>query len=254
MDTRTEVVPQLTIEERYRLVRQMLSALRDITDRWTAPVVYLLRTDPQHYMQLKRQVPGITQKMLSLTLRKLEQEQIITRTVYPTLPPTVEYALTPLGETLQEPIESLFRWAWIHGGRLQRQHLSGMQGEQEEQMLKDGRKDAAPQIGRPDLHRSVQEVLNLITDKWMRPIMYGLREGPQRHSQLKQQIPGITQKMLTQTLRKLEKAGIILRTVYPTSPPTVEYALTELGETLQEPLQELCRWAWIHGEQLLEKR
>lgn len=87
-------------------------------------------------------------------------------------------------------------------------------------------------------------------DKWTPLVIFSLHDGPQRYTQLKRQIGNITQKMLTQTLCKLEKEGLARRTVYPTSPPTMEYALTPLGETLREPLQELFHWARIYGAQL----
>jgi len=66
--------------------------------KWIPLVAYLLRDGrPQHYAELKRQISGISQKMLTQTLRQLEDEGMVTRTVYPTVPPTVEYALTPEG-------------------------------------------------------------------------------------------------------------------------------------------------------------
>ena len=76
-----------------------------------------------------------------------------------------------------------------------------------------------------------------------------LQNAPLRYMQLRRQVGGSTQKMLTQTLRKLEKEGLVTRTVYPTSPPTVEYALTSLGEMLQAPLSELVQWARVYTAQ-----
>jgi DNA-binding HxlR family transcriptional regulator len=90
----------------------------------------------------------------------------------------------------------------------------------------------------------------MVMDKWTPLVIFLLQNGPQRYTHLKRQIGGITQKMLTQTLRKLEKEGLATRTVYPTSPPMVEYALTPLGETLRGPLEEFFHWSRIYGEQL----
>nr|BBH86571.1 hypothetical protein KTC_13220 [Thermosporothrix sp. COM3] len=90
-------------------------ALDLITDKWTPLVISILATGPCRYMNIKRQIGGITQKMLTQTLRKMEDEGLATRTVYPTSPPTVEYALTPLGKTLVEPIQSLLDWARTYG-------------------------------------------------------------------------------------------------------------------------------------------
>ncbi len=95
-----------------------------------------------------------------------------------------------------------------------------------------------------------RRALDLIADKWTPLIISLLSDGPQRYTQLKRQIGGISQKMLTQTLRKLEEEGLVTRTVYPTAPPSVEYALTPLGETLLEPLMGLLDWAATFGLQM----
>lgn len=89
-----------------------------------------------------------------------------------------------------------------------------------------------------------RQVLDLIADKWA-TLVIGLlnREQPQRFAALQRQIGGISQKMLTQTLRSLERDGLVQRTVYPQVPPRVEYALTPLGQTLCEPLAALIRWS-----------
>jgi DNA-binding HxlR family transcriptional regulator len=93
------------------------------------------------------------------------------------------------------------------------------------------------------------QALDIIKDKWSTKVLFLLQNGPLRYMQLKRQVGGSTQKMVTQTLRKLEKGGLVSRTVYPTSPPTVEYALTSLGEMLQAPLQELLEWATVYTAQ-----
>ena len=99
-----------------------------------------------------------------------------------------------------------------------------------------------------------RRALDLVTDKWTPLVVYVLRDGPQRYTQLKRQIGGITQKMLTQTLRKMEDEGLATRTVYPTAPPSVEYALTPLGKTLCEPIEELLQWARTDGLQIRSLR
>ncbi|AFZ28703.1 transcriptional regulator, HxlR family [Gloeocapsa sp. PCC 7428] len=91
-----------------------------------------------------------------------------------------------------------------------------------------------------------RQVLDLIADKWTAIIIYRLSKGTKRYSELQREIGGISQKMLTQTLRNLERDGIVSRKVYPVVPPMVEYSLTALGTTLTEPLSTLCRWAENH--------
>lgn len=98
------------------------------------------------------------------------------------------------------------------------------------------------------------QALDMVMNKWTPKVLFLLQDGPLRYMQLKRQAGGSTQKMLTQTLRRLEKEGLVARTVYPTSPPTVEYALTPLGETLQAALQELYRWGRMYAEQFPSMR
>lgn len=88
-----------------------------------------------------------------------------------------------------------------------------------------------------------RRVLDLIADKWTTLIIGLLEEQPLRFSALQRQIGGISQKMLTQTLRNLERDGLVQRTVYAQVPPRVEYALTPLGQTLCEPIAAIIKWS-----------
>jgi DNA-binding HxlR family transcriptional regulator len=89
----------------------------------------------------------------------------------------------------------------------------------------------------------VRDVLDGIGDKWTILVMTGLKASDLRFSQLRRSIPDISQRMLTQTLRKLERDGLITRTVTPSIPPRVDYALTDLGRSLTAQLALLSRWA-----------
>src|SRR5215471_16475976 len=96
--------------------------------------------------------------------------------------------------------------------------------------------------------------LDLVADTWSLIAVVALDRGPTRYSQLQGQIEGISKKMLTQTLRKLEANGLVERRVLRTAPPGVEYRLTPLGRTLLEPVRGLSRWAEEHTDELLEAR
>ena len=98
--------------------------------------------------------------------------------------------------------------------------------------------------------RPFQKVLTRLSNKWNVLVIRRLAKKTMRHSQLKRDIGNISQKMLTQTLRELERSGLIERKVYPVIPPKVEYSLTELGETLVEPLNVLCGWAIEHIDEV----
>ena len=100
----------------------------------------------------------------------------------------------------------------------------------------------------------VREVLNRVGDKWSVFIVGLLADGPKRFSELRRTIEGISQRMLTLTLRGLERDGLVTRTVYPTIPPRVEYQLTELGRTLRKPIQSLAKWAQENRERIQQSR
>ena len=89
----------------------------------------------------------------------------------------------------------------------------------------------------------VREVLSRIGDKWSILVVAILRDGPMRFNDLRRSIDGVSQRMLTLTLRSLERDGLVTRTVTPTTPPRVDYRLTRLGRTLLDPIMALADWA-----------
>lgn len=88
-----------------------------------------------------------------------------------------------------------------------------------------------------------RRLLDRIGDRWTVLIVGALDNGPRRFTEIATEVDGISQKMLTQTLRSLERDGFVARTAYPVVPPHVEYELTELGRSLQHPLRALEQWA-----------
>jgi DNA-binding HxlR family transcriptional regulator len=100
----------------------------------------------------------------------------------------------------------------------------------------------------------IRHVLDQIGDKWSTLILIVLGMRPHRFGELRREISDISQRMLTQTLRDLQRDGLISRHVFPTLPPSVEYRLTPLGETLLEPLAMLTRWAVTHREAIFAAR
>jgi DNA-binding HxlR family transcriptional regulator len=104
--------------------------------------------------------------------------------------------------------------------------------------------------------RTISTLLSRIGDKWTVLVVTTLGEGPRRFNELRREIPSVSQRMLTLTLRNLERDGLVSRTVTPSIPPRVDYALTELGHSLQKPITELAQWALdnvgeIHAAQAL---
>jgi len=114
------------------------------------------------------------------------------------------------------------------------------------------RMSSAPSVLEPQCPSRL--VLDRIADKWTALVIQILAHGTMRYAQLQRAIGGISQKMLTQTLRSLERDGLVQRTVHPVIPPKVEYSLTRLGRTLIEPLHALCRWSEKHLAELQANR
>lgn len=95
-------------------------------------------------------------------------------------------------------------------------------------------------------HCPVRRTLELIGDKWTPLLLYTLADGAHRYNELLRRCDGISRKMLSQTLRRLQRDGLVRRTVYPVVPPHTEYSLTDLGESLMAPLSILCSWGAQH--------
>jgi DNA-binding HxlR family transcriptional regulator len=101
----------------------------------------------------------------------------------------------------------------------------------------------------------IRDVLDRVGDRWSMLLLCTLAEnGTLRFSALKARVEDISQRMLAQTLRRLEQDGLLSRTVYPTNPPRVEYALTPLGKSLLEPVKELVKWARHNHRRVLDAR
>jgi DNA-binding HxlR family transcriptional regulator len=99
--------------------RAVSSVLARIGDKWSVLIVAMLGDGPKRFNEIKRQVGGISQRMLTLTLRGLERDGLVTRTVFPTVPPRVDYELTALGRSLWEPVDVLGAWARAHQAEIE---------------------------------------------------------------------------------------------------------------------------------------
>jgi DNA-binding HxlR family transcriptional regulator len=94
------------------------SLLQRIGDKWSVLVVKTLGNGPMRFNELRRAIPDVSQRMLTLTLRNLERDGLVSRTVTPVIPPRVDYELTTLGHSLQKPISGLVQWAIEHSGAI----------------------------------------------------------------------------------------------------------------------------------------
>ncbi len=92
--------------------------LARVGDKWSVLIIVLLGDGPKRFNEMKRLVGGISQRMLTLTLRGLERDGLVTRTVFPTIPPRVDYELTALGRSLRQAVEPLGQWAQGHVGAI----------------------------------------------------------------------------------------------------------------------------------------
>lgn len=104
------------------------------------------------------------------------------------------------------------------------------------------------------LNCPTQQILDLIADKWSVIVLYCLAYQPRRYTEIQRRIEGISQKVLTQTLRKLERHGLIKRQVLSETPPSVEYSLTDLGKTLLDPLLAIANWSRQYFPEVMASR
>lgn len=118
--------------------RAVADTLARIGDKWTVMVVGALSGGPLRYTELNRAIAGISQRMLTLTLKGLEQDGLVTRTVYPTIPPRVEYALTDMGRTLRAPLDALYQWALTNVPQMEAARLLYEQKQVHEAALLQG--------------------------------------------------------------------------------------------------------------------
>ncbi|MBL0404499.1 helix-turn-helix transcriptional regulator [Microvirga aerilata] len=102
--------------------------------------------------------------------------------------------------------------------------------------------------------RTVTEILSRVGDKWSVQVVVQLGEGSRRFNELRRSVTGISQRMLTLTLRGLERDGLVTRTVYPTIPPRVDYQLTGLGCSLLKTVRGLGEWAIVNRDEILDAR
>jgi DNA-binding HxlR family transcriptional regulator len=109
-------------------------------------------------------------------------------------------------------------------------------------------------LGFDPMNCPVRDVMDNISGKWSLLMMLELTGGPKRFGALRRNVPDISQRMLTQTLRDLQRDGYVHRTVYPTQPPSVEYRLTDLGESFMKPIEALVDWAEKNHERIRRSR
>ena len=110
VDTNTAVRASAALDP-HESCKAQVATLARIGDKWTVLVVGALSKGPIRYNEIRRRVEGISQRMLTLTLKGLEQDGLVTRTMYPTIPPRVDYELTELGRKLIVPLKALAKWA-----------------------------------------------------------------------------------------------------------------------------------------------
>ncbi|GMG73322.1 hypothetical protein ShirakiTB12_17900 [Priestia megaterium] len=232
------------------------AALEVIGGKWKVVILCHLILGTRRTGELKRLMPGITQKMLTQQLRELEEDGMITRFIYNQVPPKVEYSLTKYGQSLKDILDSLCTWGEKHIERKYENKFDVLK----ESILNE-HIQVSPRIINMDesteikkYNIPVEAALEVIGGKWKVVILCHLILGTRRTGELKRLMPGITQKMLTQQLRELEEDGMITRFIYNQVPPKVEYSLTKYGQSLKDILDWLCAWGGRHIERNYENK
>jgi DNA-binding HxlR family transcriptional regulator len=113
---------------------------------------------------------------------------------------------------------------------------------------------AFQKLGLDPANCPVRDVMDNISGKWSLLMMLELTAGPKRFGALRRAVPDISQRMLTQTLRDLQRDGYVSRAVFPTQPPSVEYSLTEMGESFMKPIEALVDWAEENHDRIRQCR
>src|SRR6201984_2117943 len=121
-------------------------------------------------------------------------------------------------------------------------------------LRQDGATSISSHLHAPEDCRAVSEVLARVGDKWTILVVVVLGDGPKRFNEVRRSLGSISQRMLTLTLRGLERDGLATRTVYPTVPPRVDYELTDLGRGLSKPVEALGKWAFEHRTEIESAR
>lgn len=114
--------------------------------------------------------------------------------------------------------------------------------------------DVEAQCDQQGTHPIVRDILTMTSDRWSMLVIRSLTAGPVRFTRLMSDIPGISHRMLTQTLRRLQRDGLLARASYPESPPRVEYELTPLGHSFSEPVQAIIAWTVTHQAEIENSR
>jgi DNA-binding HxlR family transcriptional regulator len=114
--------------------------------------------------------------------------------------------------------------------------------------------EAFRKLGFNPMDCPVRDVMDRISGKWSTLLMLELVGGPMRFGELRRRVPDISQRMLTQSLRELQRDGYLGRKVYPTQPPSVEYSLTDLGHSFMKPLSALLQWAEANHDRIRDCR
>jgi len=117
-NTRVPALPTLP-DPQHADCRGVASVLARVGDKWSVFVIMMLFDGPKRFNEIKRMIDGISQRMLTLTLRGLERDGLVTRTIFPTIPPRVDYELTDLGRGLSQPVIALGEWAKAHQSEIE---------------------------------------------------------------------------------------------------------------------------------------
>jgi DNA-binding HxlR family transcriptional regulator len=194
------------------------AAVHIFGSKWKMMLILTLKRGTLRFSEIEENLPGITERILTKQLRELERDGLVARKVYAQVPSRVEYSLTDSGFKLRIVLEYIKTWFRIF----------------------------KPDIFSPNTYFDDKKFVFTFGGKWKPSILWNLKEGELRFSEIKDRLKGISQRMLTKQLREMEKDGLIIRNAYDAIPPKVEYSLTEAGDNILPLLEILCKWAENH--------
>lgn len=207
--------------------KELQRTLEAFVGKWKPIIIYhLLYGGTKRYSELQKLIPEINKRMLTLRLRELEADNIITRKVYEEVPPKVEYSITEYGRSLEPVLSQMSNWG--------KNHISSEENR------------VITTEDNPENVCQALTTINMIVGKWKPIIIIELLEGEKRFSELQKRIPSINKRMLTNHLRELEQEGIVNRKVHQQVPPKVVYSVTDYGKSLEAIMVQLGDWGREH--------
>ena len=203
-----------------------------VKDKWTNDILYNLYKDPKRFRDLEKAIPEISKKVLSSKLRKMENNNLIYKSIISKTPLIIQYHLSDFSLSLRPIFSSMYLWVMNY----QQDYYN---------LVKNDLKSYAL--------IPISFTLHILEKKWKVGILNSLRNNPKRISELKKELHPVSKKMLIEHLKEMEQDGLIIKNIYDENLPKVEYSLTSSGKALIPIMDMFIEWSLNYEQYNLEK-